>query len=114
MPDRPPAPPRGLDKRGRALWRSAVDEYEFEDVDLHVLLQACRLSDDLERIAAELEGAPLMVDGHRGVQREHPLLAARRQHAVALGRLLSQLGLPSEEQMDRSAAGRRMARLRWG
>jgi hypothetical protein len=76
--------------------------------------------DTLTRLDAALAGAPLVVKGSMGQEREHPLLSEARQQRSALARLLGQLALPEEDSnqlskvQQRSVWARQMARERWG
>ncbi|GAA4399076.1 hypothetical protein GCM10023153_24710 [Ornithinibacter aureus] len=90
--------PTGLKAAGRRLWRSVVDEYELEEHEAALLLQACRIVDRLDGIDVELEGAALVVPGERGSTKAHPLLGEQRGQMLALSRLLASLRLPSGDQ----------------
>ncbi|MBI4498197.1 MAG: hypothetical protein HY689_09890 [Chloroflexi bacterium] len=113
-----PKPPTGLKAAGRKLWQAITADFELRADELTLLEAACRLTDELAAMEKELRGAPVMVPGSRGQQRPNPLLAEARQHRLALGRLLAQLGIDDADAEQRgrarSNAGRTMARLRWG
>jgi len=84
--------------------------------ELLLLAAAAKLVDETARLEAELNTAPTMLPGSKGQDRVNPLFAEVRAHRLALGRVLSQLGLADALDPDgaaRSTAGRRMARARW-
>jgi hypothetical protein len=109
--------PRGLGSAGGALWRSVVGAYDLRPDELLILESAARVTDVIARLDVELDGAPLTVLGSVGQTREHPLMSEQRQQRGLLARLLGQLRLPDTQQGEasqRSEAGRRLARQRWG
>jgi hypothetical protein len=112
-----PSPPRGLKTAGRRLWREVRAAFELRADELRILEAACRLSDELAVLDKALRTAPALTQGSQGQDVMNPLFAAARQHRLALGRLLAQLGLDDADAehagQARSAAGRRLARQRW-
>lgn len=90
--------PRGLEKSGRALWRSVVDEFELEKHEELVLLEACRVADRLDRLATEASEKPLVVTNFRGDETTHPLLVEARQQAITLTRLIASLRMPGGDE----------------
>jgi len=71
------------------LWRRVVTEFALGAVDDELLMQACALVDDLERLHARLAAEELVVDGSMGQPRPHPLLDDVRRHTECLSRVLS-------------------------
>ena len=47
-------PPKGLLRAGRAKWRDATADYEYDPAEAAVLLQFCRTADHLEALEGEL------------------------------------------------------------
>ncbi len=90
-------PPSGLAARGRAFWSQAVDTYELTESELALLVEVCRLMDECEALREAIATEGTTVAGSRGQPRVHPALGELRQHRLALGRLLSQLALPDED-----------------
>ena len=82
-----PRPPESLDDAGRQLWRSLVAVYELSPAELETLRQACRAVDIIARIDAVLIDSDLVVEGHHGQPRSHPLLAATAEQRRVLDAL---------------------------
>lgn len=113
--------PKGLGKRGRALWRSVVsglpDDWEFDDREAALLGLAARQADDLALLEEAIASRGTFVSGSAGQPVLNPAIGEARQARMAIGRLLGQLELPDgEEEQPRTAAGKRAqraARARW-
>lgn len=118
MNDRPTTP-KGLDKRGRRLWREVVSDFDLGSDELILLESACRTLDLVVKIDAALLNESLLVAGSMGQQRENPLLSESRQQRAVLARLLLQLKLPEPDLLKdarsnvRSVDARRAAQARW-
>ena len=111
-----PRPPESLDDAGRQLWRSLVAVYELSPAELETLRQACRVVDIIARIDAVLIDSDLVVEGHHGQPRSHPLLAAAADQRRVLDALFRSLALPmpsEEEGRRRSPAAVAAAQQRW-
>lgn len=101
--------PAGLKTAGRRLWVSVLDEYDLDEHESSLLLQAARTVDTLDRVATDLEGAPMTVISERGATRANPLLAEHARLSLTLSRLLASLRLPSGDESDMSRPQRRGA-----
>jgi hypothetical protein len=116
---RTPAAPKGLGARGRGFWREIQTTYELDPGETALLAEACRTADELQRVEQALATAPLLTAGSTGQDRAHPLLEEARRHRATLLRLLQALQLPADQtgalsrQQAASAAGRRMAAVKW-
>jgi pyruvate/2-oxoglutarate dehydrogenase complex dihydrolipoamide acyltransferase (E2) component len=116
----PPEPPADLEAAGRELWRSITATYELRADELRLLTEACRTTDELERLRVALAEAEPVVAGSKGQVRPHPLIAEIRAHRLALRGLLASIGIEDADAQDgdaaaqRSQAGRALARQRWG
>jgi hypothetical protein len=115
-----PRAPKGLEVAGRRLWRGTFEEREdgsrlvLRADELALLEEACRMADDVARIRAELDGAPLVVAGSKGQDVAHPLRGELHRTVGTLDRLLRTLALPDDDGgTSREWAGRRLARARW-
>jgi hypothetical protein len=110
-------PPRGLQSRGLAFWTTADATYELTDSERELLLEVCRLMDECESLRQAVEQDGTTVAGSNGQPRVHPAVGELRQHRLALGRLLSQLALPDEDEGSLAtplqARGRAAASRRW-
>jgi hypothetical protein len=96
----PPAP-KGLQATGRRLWRAILADYHLEVHELLTLTEACRVIDRLDRIAAEVEDAPLTVTNHRGDEVSNPLLCEARAQEIVYTRLIASLRLPDTDETIR-------------
>jgi len=90
-----PTAPTGLGARGRAFWRSTVGAFTLERDELELLAETARTMDEIDKLAAVILRDGVTAVGSTGQPRAHPAVAEVRQHRIALGRLLSQLALPS-------------------
>ena len=113
--------PEGLGVRGLRLWESTTADFELTESEQTLLVEAARLVDEIDVMAAALAEDGPTVTGSRGQVRPHPLLAEARAHRMAVARLLRQLGALEPEQhqaepdrkMTRSESGRKAANVRW-
>jgi hypothetical protein len=94
-----------------------VDTYDLTDSELSLLVEVCRLLDECEALRQALADDGVTVPGSNGQPRVHPAVGELRQHRLALGRLLSQLALPDEDEATLptplQARGRAAAGKRW-
>lgn len=113
-----PRPPAGLQGRGRAFWRKVVADFDLEAAHFEVLREVCRLLDRQNALAAAVRRDGEVVVGSTGQPRLHPALAESRQTALAIGRLLNELGLDrsdaEENETITTHKARRAAEARWG
>ena len=102
-PKRPKAPatPPGLASAGRRLWTSILEEFDLEEHERLLLLQACRCVDHLDRLATEAAANPVTTINVKGDRVSHPALVESRQQSITLSRLLASLRLPTGEESDR-------------
>lgn len=109
--------PAGLDRRGRAFWRSATGRYSFSDGELLLLEEACRSLDVLDSLAVAIAGQGVTVAGSKGQTRANPLLVEARGQKLALARLIAALRLPDVDGVPvpsgRSLSASAAAQARW-
>lgn len=118
-----PRAPKGLKAAGRRLWKDTLGErpdgtaIELRPDEVPLLVEACRLTDDVERLRDELADAPLTIAGSRGQMVAHPLRAELHRTTTRLESLVKTLALPDDPDAatgaDPSWAGRNLARARW-
>jgi hypothetical protein len=111
-------PPSGLSALGKRLWVSVVDRFVLTPAELAMLGQACRTSDELNRLEKAVRNLPeLITTGSTGQPKAHPLLAEVRAHRLLLERLTTALCLPDDDQVvgDRASTkhARKAAEGRW-
>lgn len=114
MPERVPA---GLNAGGRALWSDIQAAYELRADEERLLAAACRTLDETARLERALKRAPATVAGSTGQTRPNPLFGEVRAHRLTLKGLLVAVGLEEDDASagaERSHAGRKLARQRWG
>jgi P27 family predicted phage terminase small subunit len=95
--------PRGLRPAGRRLWKAVTGEFDLDDHEAALLLQACRTVDNLDQLQAILDENGLIADSSQGI-RVHPALVEARQQRLALAKLLAALGLPGGVVDDAQAS----------
>jgi hypothetical protein len=101
------AVPDGLHAAGARLWRSILGEYDLDEHESLLLIEAARVADRLDRLATESDGAPLTVLNFKGDSVANPLLTEARAQGIVLARLLAALRLPSGEKEGGSRPQRR-------
>lgn len=109
--------PTGLEKHGKALWKSIAGTYDLRADELRILEDACRQADLIERVRAELDTQPLTVKGSMQQDTPNGHIAELRQMRAGLGRMLASLKLPDQgdESKDKtSASALKAAEARWG
>ncbi|WP_158887915.1 terminase [Amycolatopsis anabasis] len=100
MPNRKPTLPNGTGgATGRRLWKSVVDEYELDEHELALLVEAVRTVDALSALDADVQRMGVLVESPQG-RKANPALVEARQQRIALARLLAALRLPSGDEAD--------------
>jgi len=92
-PSRPPAP-RGLRRRGKALWDSVIEVGEPSPAELAILHEFCSTVDEIDAFKAVLRGCSPVVSGSNGQPRPNPIYAELRRHRELADRLSRSLGVP--------------------
>ena len=112
-----PKPPDGLETAGMQLWDSVAASFVMNAGELEILRQACRTSDEITSLEAELRRSSLVVAGFAGQPRPNPLLKIIQDHRLLLRRLIDSLALPDDDQEHGMRPGQRhaqrAARGRW-
>ena len=104
-----PEPPEGLGEPGIRLWTSVAATFVLNAGELEILRQACRTSDEITSLEAELRGSSLVVAGYSGQPRPNPLLKIIQDHRLLLRRLVDSLALPDEGEESGLRPGQRHA-----
>ena len=117
--DEPPKAPTGLRAPGKRLWVAVVGKYVLTAAEVEMLGQACRTTDELDRLERAVRVLPeLTTTGSTGQLKPHPLLEEVRRHRTLLERLTTALALPDEDQTvglrGASRHAQKAARARWG
>jgi hypothetical protein len=102
------SPPIDLRDPGRRLWKAITDDYDLDEHELALLVEATRtvdLLDELER-RIRLDGA--VIQSPQGLK-AHPAAVEARQQRIALARILAALRMPAGDEGDQ-VQGRRPQR----
>ena len=100
-----PKPPPDARAPGRALWASIVMDYELEQHEQVLLIEAVRTVDSLDLLDAAVRRDGPLTEGPSGT-RAHPALVECRAQRVTLARLLASLRLPSGDVGDEKVSAR--------
>jgi len=106
-----PKPPTGTKTSGGLLWAAVLADYELEQHEEALLLQAVRALDLLDDLAAIVRRDGPMIEGPTG-SRVHPAVVEARQLKIAFARLLAALRLPAGEEGDASRRPQRRVGVR--
>lgn len=104
------AAPKGTKPGGRRLWRAVVADYELEEHERALLVEAVRTVDLLAELDAVVKAEGLFMQLGDG-WRTHPAVVEARQQRITLARLLAALRLPAGEEGDQQATARPQRRV---
>ncbi|MBE0009590.1 MULTISPECIES: hypothetical protein [unclassified Arthrobacter] len=107
--------PRGLEAKGKRLWKDITSSYELRADELDTLEDICREADLIVRLEAELDGAELITTGSQRQDVANPMVSEIRQHRATKKALWASLKLPDEGtagNQQREAAQTRWAQTR--
>lgn len=105
--------PRGLDAKGKRLWRETVNKYELRADELDTLEDICREADLIGKLEEGLEDAPLLLKGSQGQDVVNPLISEIRQHRATKKSLWASLKLPDEGAQPAANQQREAAQSKW-
>lgn len=107
--------PRGLETKGKRIWKDVTTAYELRTDELDILEDICRESDLIDRLEKDLDGAALMVRGSQGQDVANPLISEVRQHRATKKALWASLKLPDDANVTSIAGNqqRDAAQSRW-
>ncbi|WP_299051784.1 hypothetical protein [uncultured Nocardioides sp.] len=115
MSENKPRKPAGLGSAASRLWSSVVDEYELDEHELALLVEAVRTVEVLAKLDERVRCDGPLVTTPQG-ERAHPALVEARQQRIALARLLAALRMPSgdggENRPQRRVGARGVYKLR--
>ncbi len=104
--------PKELHETGKKLWNRVLRDFGLADHEELVLLQACRVSDNLDRLQCEMATGSLVIESSQG-SRIHPALVEARQQSLALAKIMASLRIPfgEEDKQPQNRSGVRGASL---
>lgn len=91
-----PRAPAGMRAPGRRLWAAVLADYELDEHEVALLVEAVRTADVLDLLDARVRADGPIVSSPQG-ERAHPAAVEARQQRIALARLLGALQLPTGE-----------------
>lgn len=91
----------GLGNAGRALYDDVTSRYSLDVPEMYTLLQAARLTDALDRLAALVANREV-VESLGNVQ---PAIIEMRQSSQAVAKLIATLRLPDEDGQQAQRRG---------
>ena len=102
--------PAGTRAAGRRLWDSVMADYELDEHERTLLVEAVRTVDLLDRLEVEVKREGAITESPQG-RRANPAAVEARQQRIALARLLAALRLPAGEDGDQQATARPQRRV---
>ncbi len=105
-----PGPPAGTGAAGLRLWSSVVEEYDLEEHETALLVEAVRTVDLLDELAERVRKDGAVIASPQG-DKAHPAAVEARQQRIALARLLAALRLPAGDDADQKAGARPQRRV---
>lgn len=103
-------PPTGTRAAGRRLWDSVMTDFELDEHERTLLVEAVRTVDLLAALEAEVKRDGAIVESPQG-RKANPAAVEARQQRIALARLLAALRLPAGEDGDQQATARPQRRV---
>lgn len=100
-----PDPPKGTGTAGRALWRSVVGDYDLEEHERALLVEAVRTVDLLDELDQAIKAEGAVVESPQG-RKANPAAVEARQQRIAMARLLAALRLPAGDEGDQQVGAR--------
>jgi hypothetical protein len=88
--------PTNLRAAGKRLWASVADEWDLDEHEAAILLEAARTVDLLTQLDAAVRRDGPLVSTDQG-PKVHPAAVEARQQRITLARLIAALRLPNEE-----------------
>lgn len=85
--------PKGLKASGRALWRAVLADFELNESERRMLIEAARTADQLDELSQVIADEGVL--GSDG--RPHPAMVEARLQRLSLARLLASLRIPDED-----------------
>jgi hypothetical protein len=93
------------------LWRAVLEDFDLEEHELTLLVEAVRTVDVLERLHAVVAAEGEMVTDEKQGRRAHPALVEARQQRIVLARILAALRVPTGDDDDQEQRRRPQRRV---
>jgi len=85
--------PEGLGLAGAALWTDVCKGRVLSAANKILLLNACRIADNLDRLNDATPAHRVVSENHLGTESIHPTISEFRQQVTALQNILVKLGV---------------------
>jgi len=104
--------PKELAITGKKLWNRVLKEFELAEHEELVLLQACRIADNLDRLQLDLGTGTMLLESSQG-SRIHPAAVEARQQSLALAKIMASLRIPfgEDDKQPQNRSGVRPAKV---
>ncbi|GGR78558.1 hypothetical protein GCM10010169_23420 [Micromonospora fulviviridis] len=102
------SPPTDLRGPGRRLWKAITGDYDLDEHELALLVEATRTVDLLDELERRVRADGAVIQSPQGLK-AHPAAVEARQQRIALARILAALRMPSGDEGDQ-VQGRRPQR----
>lgn len=102
-----PKAPAGIRAPGRRLWDAVMADYDLDEHESALLVEAVRTVDLLDELDAAVRKDGALVSSPQGLK-AHPAAVEARQQRIALARLLAALRMPAGEDEDSKRPQRRV------
>ncbi|MEC4614616.1 hypothetical protein [Tsukamurella tyrosinosolvens] len=95
-------PAEEFGESGAALYVALESAYLVDEVNMALVVNACRIADNMSRLTESLRDAPLIVTNHKGDQVVNPLVGEHARLATSLRGIFTSLGVSKMEGYVRS------------
>ncbi len=102
--------PVGAGPAGRRLWSSVIEDYDLDEHETALLVEAVRTLDLLADLEVVIKRDGPLVDSPQGLK-AHPAVVEARQQRIVFARLLAALRLPSGDEHTKAAGSRPQRRV---
>ena len=91
-PEALPAAPKSLRTKGKAFWKTVVDQFQLEDYQLVTLRLAAECLDRIEDARLAIQKHGLVIEGRLGVK-ANPACEVEKNNKTIYARLVREIGL---------------------
>lgn len=101
-------PPIDLRDPGRRLWKAITADYDLDEHEMALLVEATRTVDLLDELEKRIRLDGAVIQSPQGLK-AHPAAVEARQQRIALARILAALRMPAGDEGEQ-VQGRRPQR----
>lgn len=92
-----PKPPKHLKRSGKSFWKSAVEDFDFQDFHLRLLCQAAECLDRIDEARDLIKAEGLVIMSSQG-RKYHPALTIEKDQKKLFAQLVRELRLDHNEE----------------